>query len=109
MTIQTPVPGITPPSDEARAAPDAAFAAAIRIANIPTLLMVLVQLTGDPSWLNAPYRPRRGRGSTTTTMAAWPTTSRPASATRRSRRFWPGAMAGQWRCRHHPTTCWCGC
>ncbi|MEN2987885.1 FAD-dependent oxidoreductase [Tistrella sp. BH-R2-4] len=62
MTIQTPVPGITPPSDEARAAPDKAFAAAIRIANIPTLLMVLVQLTGDPSWLDAPYRPRRGRG-----------------------------------------------
>ena len=31
-------------------------------ANIPTLLMVLVQATGDLKWLDAPYRPRRGRG-----------------------------------------------
>ena len=31
-------------------------------ANIPTLLMVLVQLTGDEKWLQEPYVPRRGRG-----------------------------------------------
>lgn len=31
-------------------------------ANIPTLLMVLVQMTGDPRWLEAPYAPRRARG-----------------------------------------------
>jgi len=31
-------------------------------ANIPTLLMVLVQLTGEEKWLEEPYVPRRGRG-----------------------------------------------
>ncbi len=31
-------------------------------ANIPTLLLVLVQLTGDQKWLRDPYAPRRGRG-----------------------------------------------
>ncbi|MFG2657340.1 flavin-containing monooxygenase [Streptomyces sp. NPDC048425] len=35
---------------------------AVRDANIPTLLMVLVQLTGELRWLDAPYRPTRGRG-----------------------------------------------
>ncbi|GAC1601557.1 MAG: NAD(P)/FAD-dependent oxidoreductase [Acidimicrobiales bacterium] len=40
----------------------AAWAEAVEIANIPTLLMVLVQLTGDLRWLNDPYRPSRTRG-----------------------------------------------
>jgi len=40
----------------------ARFSEAVGIANIPTLLMVLVQLTGDLKWLEAPYRPSRGRG-----------------------------------------------
>lgn len=31
-------------------------------ANIPTLLALLVQLTGDLSWLEAPYQPARNRG-----------------------------------------------
>lgn len=35
---------------------------AIAIANIPTLLLVLVQLTGDLRWLDDPYRPSRTRG-----------------------------------------------
>ncbi len=35
---------------------------AIDIANIPTLLMVLVHLTGDRRWLHEPYRPTRTRG-----------------------------------------------
>jgi 4-hydroxyacetophenone monooxygenase len=35
---------------------------AVEIANIPTLLMVLVQMTGDDRWLEAPYRPSRLRG-----------------------------------------------
>lgn len=35
---------------------------AVGIANIPTLLMVLVQLTGDEKWLSAPYLPGRPRG-----------------------------------------------
>jgi len=38
------------------------IAEAIAIANIPTLLMGLVQMTGDRSWLEKPYRPKRGRG-----------------------------------------------
>lgn len=38
------------------------LAQAVAIANIPTLLMVLVQMTGDRKWLQEPYRPRRGRG-----------------------------------------------
>jgi 4-hydroxyacetophenone monooxygenase len=37
-------------------------AEAVSIANVPTLLMVLVQMTGDLHWLDAPYAPRRGRG-----------------------------------------------
>ena len=38
------------------------FAEAVAIANIPVLLMVLVQLTGNERWLEAPYRPQRIRG-----------------------------------------------
>ena len=43
--------GITPDSSKARA-----------VANVPTLLCVLVQLTGDARWLEDPYRPTRNRG-----------------------------------------------
>jgi 4-hydroxyacetophenone monooxygenase len=35
---------------------------AVRIANVPTLLMVLVHMTGDLRWLDDPYRPSRTRG-----------------------------------------------
>ncbi|WP_104197242.1 NAD(P)/FAD-dependent oxidoreductase [Cryobacterium sp. M15] len=35
---------------------------AIDIANIPSLLMVLVQLTGEMRWLHDPYLPSRGKG-----------------------------------------------
>lgn len=35
---------------------------AVSIANIPTLLMVLVQLTGDLDWLEPRYRPSRAQG-----------------------------------------------
>jgi 4-hydroxyacetophenone monooxygenase len=31
-------------------------------ANVPTLLMVIYQVTGDPRWLEPPYRPSRTRG-----------------------------------------------
>jgi 4-hydroxyacetophenone monooxygenase len=37
------------------------LAAALEHANIPTLLMVLAQLTGDDAWLAEPYRPKRGK------------------------------------------------
>ncbi|MFN0026684.1 MAG: NAD(P)-binding domain-containing protein [Acidimicrobiales bacterium] len=39
-----------------------AFTEAVAIANIPTLLMVLVQLTGEEHWLEPPYRPGRQSG-----------------------------------------------
>ena len=35
---------------------------AVRFANVPTLLMVLYQMTGDRKWLEAPYRPSRATG-----------------------------------------------
>ena len=38
------------------------FADAVAVANIPTLLMVLVQLTGERHWMEPPYRPTRARG-----------------------------------------------
>jgi 4-hydroxyacetophenone monooxygenase len=38
------------------------FADAVQVANIPTLLMVLVQLSGDFRWLKPPYRPAAARG-----------------------------------------------
>ncbi len=38
------------------------FTEAVAIANIPTLLMVLVQLTGEEHWLEPPYRPARQPG-----------------------------------------------
>ncbi len=36
--------------------------AAVAAANVPTLTMVLFQLTGDRRWLEEPYRPSRARG-----------------------------------------------
>ena len=44
------------PIDEAR------LEQALRAANMPTLTMVLFQLTGDQRWLNDPYRPERSSG-----------------------------------------------
>ena len=41
---------------------DDAFAEAVAVANIPTLLMTLVQFTGETKWLHDPYRPVRPRG-----------------------------------------------
>ncbi|MGH3115470.1 MAG: hypothetical protein ACRDOP_18585, partial [Gaiellaceae bacterium] len=35
---------------------------ALEEANVPTLLMVLAQLTGEDGWLEQPYRPQRARG-----------------------------------------------
>lgn len=52
-------------SDDA-ARPDAEFEERLReavaVANIPTLLMVLVQMTGELRWLEDPFRPTRNRG-----------------------------------------------
>ncbi|MFT4582114.1 MAG: 4-hydroxyacetophenone monooxygenase [Gammaproteobacteria bacterium] len=38
------------------------FSAALADANIPTLLMMLVQMTGEKHWLDHPYRPSKGSG-----------------------------------------------
>lgn len=38
------------------------LAAALEHANLPALVPVLFQLTGDPRWLAAPFRPTRSRG-----------------------------------------------
>ena len=38
------------------------FTQAIAVANIPTLLMTLVQLTGEMHWMQEPYRPKRASG-----------------------------------------------
>lgn len=35
---------------------------AVSMANVPSLLMVVFQMTGDEKWLNAPYTPTRGKG-----------------------------------------------
>lgn len=37
---------------------------ALKIANVPALLMVVFQFTGDEKWLQAPYLPTRGKGLT---------------------------------------------
>jgi 4-hydroxyacetophenone monooxygenase len=44
------------------ALPRAELETAADLANIPTLLMVLVQTTGDLRWLEPPYRPTAARG-----------------------------------------------
>ena len=36
--------------------------AAVAIANVPALLMVVFQMTGDERWLEPPYQPTRGKG-----------------------------------------------
>ena len=59
------------------------FAEAIAIANIPTLLMVLVQLTGNLKWLE--YRLTRGRGVTDNDTGGLPEPIRAEVAGRRSR------------------------
>lgn len=42
--------------------PDEDLRAALDQANVPTLLMILVQMTGELRWLEDPYRPTRSRG-----------------------------------------------
>ena len=41
---------------------DEELARAVASANVPALLMVVFQFTGDERWLADPYRPTRGRG-----------------------------------------------
>lgn len=50
------------PDQPAHPDSQAALKAAVAAGNIPTLLLVLVQMTGDLAWLDEPYRPTRNRG-----------------------------------------------
>ncbi len=49
-------------SFEVRSEDEAEFRAALAAANVPALLAVLVQLTGDLRWLEERYRPSRTKG-----------------------------------------------
>ena len=80
------------------------FAEAIAIANVPTLLMVLVQLTGDLRWLEEPDRPERGRGMHDNDSGGLPARFRLRCATQRLRRFGRGARAVPWRFLSHCQT-----
>ncbi len=65
MTSPSPVPSPAPsPALPPAGAPIDVerLRAALRSANIPTLIPVLFQLTGDERWLAAPYAPTAGRG-----------------------------------------------
>ena len=74
---------------ESIAAAGSAFADELRqalaVANLPTLLSVLHQLTGDQQWLEAPYRPTPARGLSDHDDAGLPPRSRTRSETRPSR------------------------
>jgi 4-hydroxyacetophenone monooxygenase len=45
---------------------------AVAAANLPTLLMVLFQLTGDRAWLAEPFRPSRTKGMTDNDTGGFP-------------------------------------
>ena len=55
-------------------------------ANIPALLMVLYQMTGEATWLQEPFAPGRSPGSTTMTAVGSPTKSRRRSGRRQKKR-----------------------
>ncbi|MGB5758950.1 MAG: NAD(P)/FAD-dependent oxidoreductase [Acidimicrobiales bacterium] len=57
MTVNTTTDTTILPGDD-----EQLFTEAVAVANIPTLLMVLVQLTGEMHWLDEPYRPKRQQG-----------------------------------------------
>jgi len=59
---QKDVAGADSPVKPRPAAADAALAAALEEASLPTLLLALAQLTGDRRWLEPPYRPHRPKG-----------------------------------------------
>ena len=65
----TTVPGAAPVS---AAIDPSALASNLQAANIPTLIPVLFQLTGDRRWLRAPYAPLPGRGMDDNTTGGLP-------------------------------------
>ncbi len=57
-------PGHTPVSSPwvTESLPEDELRRAVRIANIPVLLMVVFQVSGDEKWLEHPFAPSRGKG-----------------------------------------------
>ncbi len=53
---------MTHTADDTELVSEARLRAALAEANIPSLLMALVHLTGDEKWLRPPYRPVRAKG-----------------------------------------------
>lgn len=53
---------MTQSTDQSSVMDPAELRRAVDVANVPTLLMVLYQLTGDEAWLQSPYLPTRTRG-----------------------------------------------
>ena len=70
------------PTGQGRAG-DGLAAGRHRGGEFPTLLMVLVQLTGDLAWLEDPYRPARGRGIDTNDACGLPAEGGAAARPRR--------------------------
>ena len=62
MAIHPPPLGLAGWGDPVRSIDRERLEAAVHSANLPTLLMVIVQLTGERRWLQEPYRPTRGPG-----------------------------------------------
>ena len=58
---------------------DDRFAEAVALANVPTLLMVLVQRTGDRRWLEDPTAPSGPGAWATTTPVGCPSRSKPVA------------------------------
>ncbi|MEU6561540.1 flavin-containing monooxygenase [Nocardia nova] len=63
MTTEAPADAVDPiaglPFSPPLTASDAELEAALAVANIPTLLLVIAQLTEDPTWLEGRFRPSR--------------------------------------------------
>ena len=76
-------------------------------ANLPSLVAVLYQLTGDRRYLADPYRPTRSRGMEDNDPAGFARRSRPRSGPRRVDAVLAWAADGPPPCPRRPATrCW---
>ncbi len=85
------------------------FAEAVAIANIPTLLMVLVQLTGELRWLEEPYRLKRPRGMNDNDSGGLPEAVQAEIRDAALRQSWRGGRGGRLRFRSRPPSCGSRC
>ena len=72
------------------------FAQAITTANIPTLLMVLVQFTGELHWLAEPYRCSRARGLGDNDTGGLSAELQQEIRQAALGRSWPGGRVSRW-------------